>query len=163
MNKDKMSKLPAIQPISNRNLDHTSSGYGIRIHPILKIKKFHHGMDFVGKFGTKIYTTGDGVVSVVNENFSGYGKYIKINHGFGYETAYAHLSKLLVKKNQKIKRGEPIGELGNTGLSTGPHLHYEVLFFGKTKNPINYFYNDLSARDYQNIINISNGFDKSMD
>lgn len=162
-NEDRLKHTPAIQPISNRNLNYTSSGYGLRTHPIYKIKKMHHGMDFVAPVGTPIYATADGVVQVSSPSFHGYGKYIKIDHGYGYKTIYAHLNSLNVKRGQQVKRGEIIGTLGNTGISTGPHLHYEVIVNGKTVDPINHYYHDLSADEYEEMLRIANSFDKSLD
>jgi len=127
-NKEEMiASIPAIMPISNNDLTRTASGWGWRIHPIYKIRKFHYGMDFTAPTGTEIYATGDGVVEVVENSLRGYGKKIVINHGFGYKTLYAHLNDFNVKKGQKIKRGDVIGFVGSTGTSTAPHLHYEVI------------------------------------
>ena len=152
---DKMlSCIPAIQPVSNKNLKQTASGYGMRIDPIYKTAKFHSGMDFSANIGTPIYATGDGVVKKAGWQ-SGYGKIIIINHGFGYETWYAHLNDYDVRVGQKVKRGEVIGEVGNTGKSTGPHLHYEVHLKGKVMNPVNYYFMDLSAEDYDKMIELA--------
>jgi len=123
----------------------------------------HWGLDFTADVGTEIYATGDGIVEVVNENDWGYGKEIVLNHGFGYKTRYAHLSKFMVKKGQKIKRGEIIGLVGNTGKSTGPHLHYEVEKDGQKVNPIGYFHSDLSPEQFEEIIRISKNAFKSLD
>ena len=149
-----LSCIPAIQPVSNKNLKQTASGYGMRIDPIYKTAKFHSGMDFSANIGTPIYATGDGVVKKVGWQ-SGYGKIIIINHGFGYETWYAHLNDYDVRVGQKVKRGEVIGEVGNTGKSTGPHLHYEVHLKGKVVNPVNYYFMDLSAEDYDKMIELA--------
>lgn len=149
------ASLPAIQPVANKELKRLSSGFGYRIDPILKIRKMHPGTDFSVKKGTPIYSTGDGVVKMVRSSFGGYGKQIEINHGFGYVTKYAHLSEFNVKKGQRVKRGEIIAYSGNTGKSTAPHLHYEVIKDGKKVNPINYFYRDLSHEDYSEILRLS--------
>jgi len=149
-----LSCIPAIQPVSNKNLKQTASGYGMRIDPIYKTAKFHAGMDFSANIGTPIYATGDGVVKKAGWQ-SGYGKIIIINHGFGYETWYAHLNDYDVRVGQKVKRGEVIGEVGNTGKSTGPHLHYEVHLKGKVVNPVNYYFMDLSAEDYDKMIELA--------
>jgi murein DD-endopeptidase MepM/ murein hydrolase activator NlpD len=153
-NNDEMLKcIPAIQPVSNKNLKQTASGYGYRIDPIYKTTKFHSGMDFSANIGTPVYATGDGRVVKVGWE-SGYGKLIKIDHGFGYVTWYAHLNDYNVRVGQKVVRGEVIGEVGNTGKSTGPHLHYEVRLKGRPVNPVNYYFMDLSAEDYDKMIDL---------
>ena len=144
-----LASIPAIQPVANKDLKRMASGYGYRIHPIYKTRKMHYGMDFSAKTGTEIYSTGDGVVSKVKRSKRGYGNYVKINHGFGYETLYAHMSKYIVKKGQKVKRGEVIGFVGNSGISTAPHLHYEVRKDNKKINPVNFYYTDGPPRDYE--------------
>lgn len=159
----RLASLPAIQPVRNSDLKRVASGYGWRIDPIYKTTKMHWGLDFTADVGTEIYATGDGIVEVVNQNDWGYGKEIVLNHGFGYKTRYAHLSKFMVKKGQKIKRGEIIGLLGNTGKSTGPHLHYEVEKDGQKVNPIGYFHSDLSPEQFEEIIRISKNAFKSLD
>ena len=113
-----LASIPAIQPVANKDLKRMASGYGYRIHPIYKTRKMHYGMDFSAKTGTEIYATGDGIVSKIKRSKRGYGNYVKINHGFGYETLYAHMSKYIVKKGQRVKRGEVIGYVGNSGIST---------------------------------------------
>jgi murein DD-endopeptidase MepM/ murein hydrolase activator NlpD len=163
-NKEKMVRaIPAIQPISNKDLTRTASGWGYRIHPIYKIRKFHYGMDFTSPTGSEVYATGDGTIEVVNSSRRGYGNKIIVNHGFGYKTLYAHLSGFNVKIGQKVKRGDVIGFVGNSGLSTAPHLHYEVHLNGKKVNPINYYFNDLTADEYDRMIEISTKFGKSFD
>ena len=153
--KQKMIKsIPSIQPVSNRDLTRIASGFGLRMHPIYKILKMHKGMDFTAPIGTEIYATGDGVVEKVGW-VGGYGKTIMINHGFGYKTRYAHCSKYKCRKGQKVKRGDLIGFVGNTGQSTGPHLHYEVFKNKKQINPVNFFFNDLSPEEYDKVIEIS--------
>ena len=149
-----LNSIPAIQPVSNKNLKYTASGYGMRIDPIYKTAKFHAGMDFSANIGTPVYATGNGVVKKAGWQ-SGYGKIIIINHGFGYETWYAHLNKYNVRVGQKVVRGEVIGEVGNTGKSTGPHLHYEVHVKGKVVNPVNYYFMDLSAEEYDKMIELA--------
>ena len=154
-NHDEMLKcIPAIQPVANKNLKYTASGYGMRIDPIYKTAKFHNGMDFSANIGTPVYATGDGVIKKAGWQ-SGYGKIIVVNHGFGYETWYAHLNKYNVRVGQKVVRGEVIGEVGNTGKSTGPHLHYEVHLKGKVVNPVNYYFMDLSAEEYDQMIELA--------
>lgn len=155
-NKEEMlACIPAIQPISNNDLKRTASGWGYRIHPIYKIRKFHYGMDFTAPTGTEIYATGDGTIDILESSKRGYGNKIIINHGFGYKTLYAHMNKFNVQKGQKVKRGDVIGYVGNSGLSTAPHLHYEVWLNGKKVNPVNYYFNDLSAAEYERMIEIS--------
>jgi len=158
-----LASIPAIQPVANKDLKRMASGYGYRIHPIYKTRKMHYGMDFSAKTGTEIYSTGDGVVSKVKRSKRGYGNYIKINHGFGYETLYAHMSKYIVKKGQKVKRGEVIGYVGNSGISTAPHLHYEVRKDNKKINPVNFYYNDLSPKEYEKMLEISLQSNQSLD
>jgi murein DD-endopeptidase MepM/ murein hydrolase activator NlpD len=153
--KQKMVKaIPSIQPINNRDLTRIASGFGMRMHPIYKILKMHQGMDFTAPIGTEIYATGDGVVEKVGWT-GGYGKTIMINHGYGYKTRYAHCSKYKCKKGQKVNRGDLIGYVGNTGQSTGPHLHYEVFKNKRQINPVNFFFNDLSPEEYDKVIEIS--------
>ncbi|MDR2036724.1 MAG: M23 family metallopeptidase [Bacteroidales bacterium] len=157
---------PAIQPIDNKDLKRTASGYGDKIHPIYGTKFFHKGMDFTAPIGTDIYATGDGVVvqsyaigdgsGVPTGVSAGFGNRIVIDHGYGYQTLYAHMDKLEVKKGQKVKRGQVIGTVGNSGVSTGPHLHYEIHKNGKPVNPIHYYYNDLGPEGYALILDLAN-------
>jgi murein DD-endopeptidase MepM/ murein hydrolase activator NlpD len=155
-NKDQMyASIPAIQPVTNKELSRLASGFGRRIDPIYKVRRMHYGVDFSAPRGTPIYTTGDGVVKKVKTNYGGYGKEIIIDHGYGYVTRYAHLSEFNVKRGQKIKRGECIGYIGSTGKSTAPHLHYEVIKDKKKVNPVHYFYNDLNEEEYQKILELS--------
>jgi len=155
-NKEEMiASVPAIQPISNQDLKRTASGFGYRIHPIYKIRKFHFGQDFTAPRGSEIYATGNGKILSVKRRKTGYGNHIVIDHGYGYETLYAHMTSFNVKKGQKVKRGDVIGFVGSTGTSTAPHLHYEVHKNRKPVNPINYFYNDLTAEEYDRMIEIS--------
>ena len=133
------------------------------MYPFYKIKVFHYGFDFAAPIGTEIYATGDGVVKTVQYNLHGYGKMIEIDHGFGFVTLYAHLSDFKVYQGQKVKRGQVIGYIGNTGLSTGPHLHYEVMKNGEKVNPANYFFNDLSPAEYERILNISDNIGQALD
>ncbi len=162
-NHDEMlQSIPAIQPVSNKNLKQTASGYGLRIDPIYKTTKFHSGMDFSANIGTPVYATGDGTVVKAGWE-SGYGNMIQINHGYGYVTRYAHLSSYKVKRGQKVRRGEIIGAVGNTGKSTGPHLHYEVYVKGRVQNPVNYYFMDLSAEDYDKMIQLAANHGKVFD
>lgn len=163
-NKEKMlAAIPAIQPVSNKDLSRMASGFGYRIHPIYKTNKFHAGMDFSAKTGTPIYSTGDGTVYKVRKSKRGYGNHVVINHGFGYKTLYAHMSKYTVKKGQKIKRGDIIGYVGNTGTSVAPHLHYEVHKDGKKINPVNFYYNDLTPAQYEKMLEICSQNNQSFD
>jgi len=156
VSKEKMlASIPNIQPISNKNLERTASGWGYRIHPIYKIKKFHYGVDFTASTGTEIYATGDGAIEKIESSKRGYGNSIIINHGYGMRTLYAHMDHFNVKQGQKVKRGEVIGFVGNSGLSTAPHLHYEVFHNSERVNPINYFFNDLTAEEYDLMIDLS--------
>lgn len=157
VNKEKwLLNMPAIQPILNKDLKNLSSYFGIRYDPVYKgVKKMHTGIDFTAPIGTNVYATGNGTVAEVDNSHRGYGNMIIIEHGFGYTTAYAHLSKTLVHPGQLVKRGDIIGEVGSTGKSVGPHLHYEVRKGGIAMNPINYFFQDLSPEEYDNMIELS--------
>lgn len=158
-----LAAIPAIQPVANRDLTRVASGYGWRMHPIYKTEKLHTGMDFTSPVGTEVYATGNGVVRKVEMNGRGYGNNVMINHGFGYETLYAHLSKVRVKSGQKVSRGDLIGYVGNTGTSSGPHLHYEVRKNDNPVNPVNFYYNDLSPEEYEKMLEISSRAGQSFD
>lgn len=147
--------IPAIQPISNKQLVAIASGFGFRIHPIYKVKKLHTGIDFAAPIGTPIYATADGKIEEVSVKFSGYGKMIVIDHGFGYKTRYAHMHDFAVRSGQNIKRGELIGYVGDTGISTAPHLHYEVMMNGVLINPVHYFFNDLTPAEYEKVVELA--------
>jgi murein DD-endopeptidase MepM/ murein hydrolase activator NlpD len=163
-NKEKMlSSIPAIQPVRNKELKRMASGFGYRIDPIYKTRRMHTGMDFTANVGTAVYATGDGVIEATEKSGWGYGNSIVINHGFGYKTRYAHLSAFKVKPGQRVKRGELIGLVGNTGKSTGPHLHYEVEKGGKKVNPIHYYHSDLSPAQYEKLIEMSKNSFKAFD
>ena len=163
-NKEKsLACIPAIQPVRNSDLKRTISGFGYRIDPIYKTVAMHTGMDFTADKGTEVYSTGDGVVELVESKLWGYGKSIIINHGFGYKTLYAHLSAFKVRQGQKIKRGELIGLIGSTGRSTGPHLHYEVIVNGVKVNPIGYYHSDLTPAQYEKLLEMSENSHKTMD
>lgn len=161
-NDEKLKCIPAIQPVANKDLKYTASGYGLRIDPIYNTTKFHEGMDFSANIGTPVYATGNGVVTKAGWQ-SGYGKIIKIDHGYGYETWYAHLNDMDVRVGQKVVRGQVIGEVGNTGKSTGPHLHYEVHVKGRVVNPVNYYFMDLNADDYDKMIQMAENHGKVYD
>jgi murein DD-endopeptidase MepM/ murein hydrolase activator NlpD len=157
-----LASIPAIQPISNKELKRLASGYGMRIHPIYKVRKMHTGVDFSAERGTPIYATGDGTVRRASYSLGGYGRQVEINHGYGYVTKYAHMSRFIVKKGQKVKRGEIIGYVGSTGTSVAPHLHYEVIKNNKKVNPVHYFFNDLSAEEYEEILKLSSVENQSL-
>lgn len=158
-----LASIPAIIPISLKNpRNRFSSSYGYRMHPIYKTVKLHAGMDFSGAIGTPVYATGNGKVEYA-EIHQGYGKCIQIDHGFNYKTLYAHLSGYNVKKGQKVKRGDIIGYMGNTGMSTGPHVHYEVRKNGIAVDPINYYFNDLTADEYDKLVADANNNGQTMD
>lgn len=163
-NKEKMmAAIPAIMPIASQDLTRVASGYGYRIHPIYKVRKLHTGMDFTAPTGTEIRSTGDGkVVDVVNSR-RGYGKHIVIDHGYGYRTRYAHMSKFSVRKGQNIKRGDVIGYVGSTGTSTAPHLHYEVEKNQRKINPVNFYSSDLTPEQYDLMVEISSAANQSFD
>ncbi|GAE15420.1 glycosyl transferase [Bacteroides pyogenes JCM 6292] len=154
--------MPAIQPISNKDLRQTASGYGTRIDPIYGTAKFHSGMDFSASPGTDVYATGNGTVVKMGWE-TGYGNTIVIDHGFGYQTWYAHLRDFRTKLGKKVVRGEVIGGVGSTGKSTGPHLHYEVHVKGQVVNPINYYFMDLSAEDYDRMVQLAANHGKVFD
>ncbi len=158
-----LASIPAIQPVANVDLKQTASGWGDRIHPIYKIKKFHYGMDFTAPTGTEVYATGDGVVEEVTSALAGYGNLVSINHGYGYTTLYAHLSATRVRTGQKVKRGELVGLVGSTGTSTAPHLHYEVHKNGEPVNPQYFYYLDLTPLEYEKMIAISSNMGQSFD
>ena len=159
---ERIKHIPAIQPVSNKDLKRTASGYGYRIDPIYKTTKFHQGMDFSANVGTPVYVTGNG--RVVETGWQqGFGNTVVIDHGYDYKTRYGHLSKILVRKGQEVIRGEEIAEVGNTGKSTGPHLHYEVLYKGKAQNPINYYFFDLSPEDYDRMTQLAENQGRVMD
>lgn len=144
--------IPAIHPISVKDISRISDFFGPRKrHPVTGQVSFHHGLDFAGAIGTPIYATGDGVVESTSYSFGGYGNQVVVDHGFGYKTRYAHLHKISVEPGQKVKRAEEIGQLGNSGRSTGPHLHYEVIVRNKQVNPLNYF-NNMSEEEYENML-----------
>lgn len=163
MSREKMiASMPSIMPVSNKDLKRTASGWGMRMHPIYKILRFHYGMDFTASVGTDVFSTGNGVVKSADKEV-GYGNCVVIDHGFGYETYYAHLSRIKVKVGQKVNRGDVIGLVGSTGTSTAPHLHYEVSKNGQKVNPQNYYFQDLSPAEYEKMIAISSNMGQSFD
>lgn len=160
---DMLAAIPAIQPVQNEDLTRMASGYGYRMHPILKYRKFHAGMDFTAPRGTPIYATGKGTVIQADSKASGYGKHVRIDHGFGYITLYAHMNKMAVEEGDKVNRGDIIGYVGNTGLSAGPHCHYEVRKNDEPVNPVNFYFNDLTAEEYDKMLELSNTPLQSLD
>jgi murein DD-endopeptidase MepM/ murein hydrolase activator NlpD len=163
LGKEKMlASIPSIMPVSNRDLKRTASGWGMRMHPIYRIPRFHYGMDFTAPQGTDIFATGNGIVKEAGRD-AGYGNTIIIDHGYGYETMYGHLSRIMVKIGQTIKRGDIIGLVGSTGASVGPHLHYEISKNGQKVNPQNYYFQDLNPLEYEKMITISSNTGQSYD
>ena len=158
-----LAAIPAIQPLNNEDLTRMASGYGWRSDPFTKARKKHWGMDFTAAKGTPIYASGDGKITRADNNASGYGKHIRIDHGYGYLSLYAHLSNYNVKKGQKVKRGDLIGFVGNTGRSEAPHLHYEVWKDNDRINPINFYYGSLTAEEFENMLKFANQENQSLD
>jgi murein DD-endopeptidase MepM/ murein hydrolase activator NlpD len=163
-NKEKLlAATPAIQPVANRDLKRIASGFGRRIDPVYKTVKFHAGLDFSAPQGTPVYATADGRVKISGNLGNGFGNHVVLNHGYGYETLYGHLVRLKARVGEFVKRGEVIGWVGNTGKSTGPHLHYEVHKGGRPIDPIYFFYNDLSPDQYQQILKLAASSNQSFD
>jgi murein DD-endopeptidase MepM/ murein hydrolase activator NlpD len=163
-NKEKLlASTPAIQPLSNRDLNRLSSGFGYRIDPLYKTVKFHPGLDFSAPQGTPVYATAEGTVKIAGNSGNAYGNHVVIYHGYSYNTLYGHLYRIKAKKGQRVKRGEIIGYVGNTGKSTGPHLHYEVLKGNKRLDPIYFFYNDLTPEQYQRILKLAASRNQTFD
>jgi murein DD-endopeptidase MepM/ murein hydrolase activator NlpD len=161
---EKLSSIPAIQPVSNRDLDRIASGFGMRIDPVYGTPKLHKGLDFTAPQGTPIYATGDGIIAAAGFSGDGYGNHVEINHGYGYETLYGHMTKIKARYGQRVKRGEVIGWVGSTGKSTGPHCHYEVHVNGREVDPVYFFYNDLNAEQFDRLLKIAaTGSAKSLD
>jgi len=159
-----LGAIPAILPISNKDLTRTASGFGPRVHPIYKIIKLHAGMDFTAPTGTEIYVTGNGTVASLQSSRRGLGNHIIINHGYGYTSVYAHLDRFnVLRVGQKVERGDVIGYVGNTGLSIAPHLHYEVKLNGINVDPVNYYFNDLTPGEYERMIEIASKTGQSFD
>jgi len=162
--KEKMlAAIPAIQPVSKEDLTRMASGYGWRSDPFTKAQKMHNGMDFTSPRGTPVYATGNGKVIRADRRSTGFGKHIRIDHGFGYITLYAHLSKYNVKKGAQVKRGQLIGYVGSTGRSQAPHLHYEVRYNKKPVNPINFYYGDLSPEEFKEMLKMASQEGQSLD
>ena len=160
----KLASIPAIQPVSNKQLNRIASGYGMRIDPVYGTPKMHKGLDFTAPQGTPIYATGNGVVKLAGSAGNGFGNHVVINHGYGYETLYGHMYRIKARQGQRIKRGEVIGWVGSTGKSTGPHCHYEVHINGHEVDPVYFFFNDLNAEQYDRLLKLaSTGSAKSFD
>jgi murein DD-endopeptidase MepM/ murein hydrolase activator NlpD len=160
---DMLASIPAIQPVSNKELKRLSSGFGRRIDPYYKKPKFHYGVDFSAPQGTPIYATGNGTVKKTRKSRRGFGNHIVIDHGYGYESLYAHMQKYTVRRGQKVKRGDLIGYVGNSGKSTAPHLHYEVHKDGRKINPAYYFHNDLSPEEFDRMLELAAQENQSFD
>ncbi|WP_109098401.1 M23 family metallopeptidase [Aquimarina sp. AU58] len=158
-----LATIPAIQPIQNSDLRRMASGYGWRSDPFTKARKFHYGMDFSANTGTPVYASGTGVVTRADANSSGYGKHIRIDHGFNYVSLYAHLSKYNVEKGQKVNRGDVIGYVGSTGRSVAPHLHYEIFKDGERINPRNFYYGSLTSEEFSEMLKASNLINETLD
>ena len=158
----RMENIPAIQPVMNKDLKRVASGYGMRIDPVYHVRKFHQGMDFTAPTGTEVFATGNAKVDFAGWK-QGYGNTVILDHGYGYKTLYAHLYKTLVRKGQKVRRSDIIALVGNTGKSTGPHLHYEVRLNNKPVDPRNYYFYDLSPEEYDQMIQLSNNFGQMLD
>jgi len=158
-----LAAIPAIQPVRNEDLTRMASGYGMRNDPFTKVRKMHWGMDFTAPRGTPIYATGDGVVTRADSNSAGYGKHIRIDHGYGYVSLYGHLYKYNVRKNQKVKRGDLIGFVGSTGRSEAPHLHYEIFKDEQRINPINFYYGSLSPQEFNELLEKATLENQSLD
>ncbi len=160
---DMLARIPAIQPVSNKNLKRMTSGFGYRIDPIYKTAKLHTGLDFAAPVGTPIYATADGTVRTATHEADGYGRHVVIHHGYGYQTLYAHMVRIKVKPGEKVKRGQVIGWVGNSGKSTAPHCHYEVIKNNRKIDPVHFFFNDLSAADYERMIRMAASSNQSFD
>ncbi|MBP6000012.1 MAG: M23 family metallopeptidase [Sediminibacterium sp.] len=163
-NKEKLLRaIPAIQPVSNKNLKRVASGFGYRIDPLYKDFRLHAGLDFSAPTGTPIYATSDGVVQAAGFNTDGYGNKVVINHGYGFQTLYAHMVRVKAKQGQTVKRGEVIGYVGSTGKSTGSHLHYEVIKRGAKVDPVYYFFNDLTPAQFDRLLKEAAANKQSLD
>ncbi|XWN35075.1 MAG: M23 family metallopeptidase [Roseivirga sp.] len=151
----RLAALPAISPLSYKNGFYLSSGFGMRKHPVQRIVKMHYGIDLAARRGTPVYATGAGVVKLAKENARGYGKHVMIDHGYGFNTKYCHMQSFQVKEGQRVERGQCIGYVGSTGTSTSPHLHYEVLKHNRRVNPVLFFFNDLDADQYEEMVELA--------
>ena len=162
-NESLLTSIPAIQPVSSSDLKRMASGYGYRIDPFTKKRTMHWGMDFSAKTGTPIYATGDGTIARADARAVGFGNHVRIDHGFGYVSIYAHMDKIVVRKGNKVKRGDLIGYVGNTGRSVAPHLHYEIVKDGRKINPINFYSGSLSPIEFEELVNQASQENQSLD
>ncbi len=158
-----LEAIPSIQPIKNEDVKRMASGFGYRTDPFTKKRRMHKGMDFSASKGTPIYASGSGIVKRADNRAPGYGKHIRIDHGFGYVSLYAHLDGYEVKRGKTIKRGDLIGYVGNTGRSVAPHLHYEIFKDGIRINPLNFYYGNLTASEFDLLVNQANQENQSLD
>ncbi|MEI6312601.1 MAG: M23 family metallopeptidase [Bacteroidota bacterium] len=158
-----LASIPAIQPVSNKDLTRIASGFGMRIDPIYRTPRMHTGLDFTAPIGTDIFCTGKGKVVAVEYNSGGYGNHVIIDHGYGYQSHYAHMSRFNCKVGQEVNRGDLIGFVGSTGKSTGPHLHYEIIYNGEKIDPVHFFYNDLTNAQYEQMLELSKNAAKTLD
>ena len=158
-----LAAIPAVQPVSNKDLSHIASGFGYRIDPVYKTPKMHTGLDFAAAIGTPIYATADGTTASTAFDAGGYGNHVILNHGYGYQTLYGHMVRIKTHVGEHVKRGQIIGWVGSTGKSTGPHCHYEVIRNGEKIDPVHYFFNDLSATDYERMVRIAAASNQSFD
>ena len=162
-NESLLSSIPTIQPISNSDLKRMASGFGWRTDPFTKKRKRHWGMDFSAERGAPIYATGDGKISRADNRAAGFGNHVRIDHGFGYVSIYAHMDKIAVRKGNRVKRGDIIGYVGSSGRSVAPHLHYEIIKDGKKINPINFYYGNLSPTEFETLVNQASQENQSLD
>ena len=163
-NKERLlAHTPAIQPVSNRDLTRIASGFGFRIDPVYKTRKMHQGLDFTAPQGTPIYATADGIVNHAGNKGNGFGNYVTIDHGYGYQTLYGHMVRIKATAGMSVKRGEVIGWVGSTGKSTGPHCHYEVVKMNEKIDPIYFFYNDLTPEQFDRILKQAAAGNQSLD
>ena len=158
-----LTSIPSIQPIKNNDLTRIASGFGMRTDPFDKSRKMHQGMDFSAPRNSPVYAASNGKIVRADSRSSGYGKHIRIDHGYGFVTLYAHLNAYNVKRGQTVKKGDIIGFVGNTGRSKGLHLHYEVIKDGKRVNPVNYFYGNLTPDEFDEVLRISVQENQSLD
>ena len=158
-----LSSIPSIQPVNSSDLRRMASGYGYRIDPFTKARRMHFGMDFSAKRGTPIYATGDGTVSRADSRAAGFGKHVRIDHGFGYVSIYAHMDRYVVVKGDKVKRGDLIGYVGSSGRSVAPHLHYEIVKDGAKINPINFYSGSLSPAEFEELVKVASQENQSLD
>ena len=158
-----LTSIPTIQPVNSSDLKRMASGYGYRIDPFTKRRTMHFGMDFSAKTGTPVYATGDGKIMRADNRAVGFGNHVRIDHGFGYVSIYAHMSKIEVKRGYKVKRGDIIGYVGNKGRSFAPHIHYEIVKDEKKINPINFYSGSLSPSEFKKLVELASQENQSLD